>query len=55
MENLAIPKFDSKDKIHIKLSELSENAHNSVKRGSDIIDIEKEINEVVKKLWNIKS
>jgi len=55
MENLVIPKFDSKDKIHIKLSELSENAHNSVKRGSDINDIEKEINEVVKKLWNIKS
>lgn len=55
MENLAIPKFDSNNKIHQKLAELSEEAHNRVKRGADISGLEKEINSEVKKLWNIKS
>jgi len=54
MENLAIPKFDEKNKIHKKLSELSEEAHNKVKKSEDISDIESEINSEVKKLWNIK-
>ncbi|MEW6685461.1 MAG: hypothetical protein AB1393_04565 [Candidatus Edwardsbacteria bacterium] len=51
---LAIPQFDPNNKIHKKLAELSEEAHNHVKRDIDISDIEKEINSEVEKLWNIK-
>jgi hypothetical protein len=54
MENLAIPKFNPKNRIHSKLAELSEEAHNRVKRSADISDLEKEINHNVEKLWNIK-
>lgn len=54
MENLAIPKFDEKNKIHKKLSELSEEAHEKVKRNADITDIQNEINSEVKKIWNTK-
>jgi len=54
MENLAIPKFDPSNKIHQRLAELSEEAHNRVKRNADISGIEKEINQEVKKLWSIK-
>ncbi|MBI4649483.1 MAG: N-6 DNA methylase [Bacteroidia bacterium] len=55
MENLAIPEFSRKNKIHKKLAELSEKAHNFVKKNADISDIEKQINMEVLKLWNIKS
>jgi hypothetical protein len=54
MENLGIPKYDSDNKIHRKLAQLSEEAHNRVKRSVDISDIEKEINQEIRKLWNIK-
>ena len=54
MNNFAIPRFDADNKLHRKLSELSEKAHQRVKTGKSIEDIEKEINTVVKKLWNIK-
>lgn len=55
MENLAIPKFNPKNSIHKKLAELSEEAHNCVKRNADISDIESQINSEVRRLWNIKS
>ena len=54
MENLAIPKYNETNGIHRKLAELSEKAHNLVKAGKDIHSIEEEINQYVKKLWNIK-
>lgn len=54
MKNFAIPRFDTSNKIHKKLAELSQKAHNLVKKGKSVEDIEKEINIVVKKLWNIK-
>ncbi len=53
MNNLAIPDFDASDNIHKKLAELSRKAHGSVKKNKSIEDIERQINEVVKKLWNI--
>jgi hypothetical protein len=37
-----------------KLAELSEKAHDFVRKGKDIKDIEDEINSNVLKLWNIK-
>lgn len=54
MNNIKIPKFNPLNKIHKKLAELSIKAHNRVKNTQSIEDIEKEINELVKGLWNIK-
>jgi type I restriction-modification system DNA methylase subunit len=54
MNNLAIPNFDASNTIHKKLAELSEKAHGLVKKDKSPEDIEKKINKVVKKLWNIK-
>ncbi len=54
MNNLAIPLFDNNNKTHKKLAELSEKAHDLVRRSKSINDIEKEIDLMVRKLWNIK-
>jgi hypothetical protein len=54
MDHIRIPKFSPHNKIHKKLAELSLKAHDRVKNSQSIEDIEKEINEVVKGLWNIK-
>lgn len=54
MNNLAIPEFKSDNKVHRKLSELSEEAHNLVQKGKSTEDVEKEINELVRRLWNIE-
>ena len=54
INNFSIPRFNSSNETHKKLAQLSEKAHNLVKRGKGIEDIQKEINSVVKKLWNIK-
>lgn len=55
MENLAIPEFDSENKLHNKLADLSQEAHTVVARGEDVSDQEAKINEAVRRLWNIKS
>lgn len=54
MNNFAIPRFNASNKTHKKLAKLSEKAHALVKRGKSIEGIEKQINTLVKKLWNIK-
>jgi adenine-specific DNA-methyltransferase len=55
MENLSIPEFDSEIQVHSRLAELSIDAHTLVARGQDISDQEIQINEGVRRLWNIKS
>jgi type I restriction-modification system DNA methylase subunit len=55
MNNLAIPKFSSNNKIHMKIVELSQRAHDLVTQGREIEKLQDELNEAVKKLWNIKS
>ncbi|MBI3575675.1 MAG: hypothetical protein HY083_08505 [Gammaproteobacteria bacterium] len=55
MQNLAVPKFDEKNKLHRELSELSEEAHRRVARGEEIDDVDKQVNQAVRRLWNIKS
>lgn len=55
MQNLAIPQFDSENRLHNKLADLSLEAHNLITRGEDVSDQEAEINETVRRLWNIKS
>ncbi|MCL4476011.1 MAG: hypothetical protein M1508_07285 [Nitrospirae bacterium] len=54
MNNLAIPKFNPDNKIHMKLAELSEEAHNLVKKGKPAEHFENEIDDLVRKLWNIE-
>ena len=54
MNNFAIPGFNNSNETHKQLTELSEKAHNLVKRGKSIESIEQKINVVVKRLWNIK-
>jgi hypothetical protein len=55
MENLAIPEFASEKRLHNRLAELSQEAHNLVPRGEDISEIQGEINGAVRQLWNIRS
>ena len=54
MNNLAITKFAADNKIHRKLAELSEEAHGHVQKEKPTQDVENEINELVRKLWNIE-
>ena len=55
MENLAIPEFDSENRVHSRLADLSIEAHKLVGRGHAIADPEAQINEAVRRLWNIRS
>jgi hypothetical protein len=55
MSNLAIPEFDTRNKLHAKLADLSEQAHDLVKNGKPADDVERQIDEAARKLWNIKS
>lgn len=55
MENVAIPKFDPKNKIHQKLVDISQKCH-QLKTGSrddEVAKLEKENDEWVKKLFRI--
>ncbi len=54
MNNLAIPKFNPDNKTHMRLAELSEEAHNLVKKGKPVEDVENGIDDLVRKLWNIE-
>ncbi len=53
METLAIPEFDSENRLHNRLTELSLEAHALVARGRDISEQETQINKAVRQLWNI--
>ena len=55
MNNLAIPKFSSNNKIHMKIVELSQKAHGLVAQGKEIGKLRDDLNEAVERLWNIKS
>jgi type I restriction-modification system DNA methylase subunit len=55
VENLAIPRYNAKSKLHRELAELSEQAHEMVVRGAEVSKVEKRINAKAEELWNIKS
>jgi len=55
MSNLAIPKFNSDNKIHMKIMVLSQKTHNLVAQGKEIGKLQNELDEAVENLWNIKS
>jgi len=54
MNHLAIPQFNSDNKIHMKIAELSKKAHTLVAQGKEVGELQNELNEAVQKLWNIK-
>ncbi len=55
MNTLRIPCFDPENPLHVLVSDLSQKAHQRVARGSDIQEIQEEIDSAVKQLWNITS
>jgi len=55
MQNLAVPEFNSGTRLHNRLANLSIEAHDLVAKGRDISDQETQINEAVRRLWNIRS
>jgi hypothetical protein len=55
MNNLAIPQFNSDNKIHMKIAEVSQRAHNMVAQRKEIEKLRDDLNQVVERLWNIKS
>ena len=48
---IAIPKFDPKNPIHLKLAELSEKAHKLAERNGDLNDVDGSIDMIVAKIW----
>ncbi|MCM8831360.1 MAG: hypothetical protein NC918_04140, partial [Candidatus Omnitrophica bacterium] len=56
MEHIGIPKFDPKNPLHLKLSEISKKCHQLKLEGKEkeIEKLEKENDELVKKLFKIK-
>jgi len=54
VKNLAIPPFAEHTRIHRRLSGLSRQAHEGVRKGLGTAKIEGEISEAVEELWNLK-
>lgn len=52
LKNIKVPKFDNKNSIHIKISNISKKIHELSKENDDISDEEKKLNEIVKGLYN---
>jgi SAM-dependent methyltransferase len=55
LENVAVPKFSPKNRVHVRLAELSDAAHKAVARGdeAEIKRIEEEVDRWAAKLWNL--
>ena len=55
LENIRIPKFDPKNKLHLYLAELSQKAHESaeIDDQENLKDIEEEIDEVSAQIWEL--
>ncbi len=53
LENIRIPKFDTSNKLHLQLAELSEKAHEETAKGNDVSAIEAEIDEFAREIWGL--
>jgi hypothetical protein len=55
LEKARIPRFDRKNPVHLRLAELSEQAHEAAKVGDEnrLREIEAEIDRWAAKLWNL--
>jgi len=55
MNYLAIPKFNSNNRIHNRIADLSQRAHRLVTQGKEVEGLLTELNRAVERLWNITS
>jgi hypothetical protein len=55
LEHIRIPRFDPKNPVHLRLAELSMQAHEAAKAGDEmrLREIEAEIDLWAAKLWNL--
>jgi hypothetical protein len=55
LQNIRIPKFDPKNKVHKELAALSEEAHSAASSGDEkrVSDIEEEIDLLSAQLWGL--
>jgi len=55
LENIRIPKFDPRNTLHLKLAELSEQAHDLAGAGQDkaLREVEQEIDRLAGELWGL--
>jgi SAM-dependent methyltransferase len=55
LEHIRIPRFDRKNPVHLRLAELSKQAHEAVKVGDEtrLREIESEIDRQAAKLWGL--
>ncbi|MBI3393744.1 MAG: SAM-dependent DNA methyltransferase, partial [Nitrospirae bacterium] len=56
LENVGVPQFSKNNKTHIRLAELSENAHKAAAKGDtgEVSKIEEEIDRAAARLWGLK-
>ena len=55
IERLSIPRFDPKNPVHLRLAELSEQAHEAAKVGDEVREIEAEIDIWAAKIWGLSN
>jgi len=57
LENIRIPKFDSRNPLHVELAKLSEKAHAAAKADNEDIvqELEEEIDIVSAQIWGLSS
>jgi SAM-dependent methyltransferase len=55
MGNIRVPKFNRKDKVHLELASLSQQAHQATARGDQetVSSIEKSIDELAVEVWGL--
>lgn len=53
LENIRIPKFDPKNKLHQHIAELSENAHEETAMGNGVSGIEEGIDKLAAEIWGL--
>lgn len=55
LENIRIPKFDPDNKLHLKLAELSENAHQLAKMDNlqELKKVEEDIDKISAQIWGL--
>ncbi|TRZ49226.1 hypothetical protein D4S03_08620 [bacterium] len=55
LENIAIPKYDSSNALHLRLASLSQQAHALTAEGKDVSAIEADIDLSAAELWGIST
>lgn len=53
LQNIAVPQFAPKDKLHRRISELSFEAHKKRQKEEPVGELEEEINKLAARLWSI--